>query len=477
MGSLSGSPPPAADPAIGEAARMQAQTGQEWLAFSRDQFAVTNDRLRELDELTRSVSAEQMDLFRQYASEQSSLSERSIQLATDNAAYTRNVTERQLARAEEQDAFSRGIADEFAGYARADRQRYERVYRPIEDRYIADVRNFDTPERQAAAAAEAKADVKTAAQGAREQANREAMGLGINPASGRFAGIQRSADTATALAEAGAANTARQGVRDRGMALRRDLVGMGSALPAQAGANAQTAVGVSGSGSGQLIGTMNAGLGANQAGTGMLLGSLGNAGATGQGIAGLGINTAGLTLGDLRANNALNIEAANIPGQGYRGQMAGYSGQANVLQGQHNTAVNVWGKQQDLEAQNIAGILGAIGGIAGIGLGFVSDPKAKKNRRKVRDGEGIQALRDMPAEEFDYKEGQGDGGHHVGPMADDFARATGKGDGKTISVQDAIGVTVAAVQDLDRKVEKIADAVGVGVRRNTDRVAGLRRAA
>lgn len=62
----------------------------------------------------------------------------------------------------------------------------------------------------------------------------------------------------------------------------------------------------------------------------------------------------------------------------------------------------------------------------------------------------------MPVEQWKYKDGMGDGGEHIGPYAEDFQAATGKGDGATIPVVDAIGVTMKAVQELNQKVDKIA---------------------
>ena len=39
---------------------------------------------------------------------------------------------------------------------------------------------------------------------------------------------------------------------------------------------------------------------------------------------------------------------------------------------------------------------------------------------------------------------------------------TGLGDGKSIKVQDALGLTMRAVQDVSRKVDRIAQQVGLG---------------
>jgi len=362
--SKGGSSAPKPDPKIGEAALLQAETGVEWLAFAKDAFAISNERQAELD------------------------------------ALTEEVTRRQLA-----------IGDEQAGWARADRERYESDFKPLEDEFLAEAKDYASPERQAAAAAEAKADVQSAAAVAKATAQREAAALGINPASGRFAGIDRAGEMGTALATAGAANTARQGVRDKGLALKADAVNLGRGLPAQ---SAQaTALGLSA-----------------------------NTGA-------VGIN---------QATNSQYLASTGIMNQGYQGQMAGYAGQANTLQNLYNSEIDVWRTQQQIKAQNAAGIGSALGGIFGL---FMSDEDVKEDKVPIEDGAALDAVNAMPVEEWTYKEGVADEGRHVGPYAQDFAEATGKGDGRTIAVQDALGITMKAVQDLDDKVERIADAVGM----------------
>lgn len=362
--SKGGGSAPAPDPKIGEAALLQAETGVEWLNFAKDAFAISNERQAELDALTEEVTRRQLD-----------------------------------------------IGDEQAGWARADRERYESDFKPLEDEFLAEAREYASPERQAAAAAEAKADVQSAAAVAKATAQREAAALGINPASGRFAGIDRAGEMGTALATAGAANAARQGVRDKGLALKADAVNLGRGLPAQ---SAQaTALGLS----------------ANT-----------NA---------VGIN---------QATNSQYLASTGIMGQGYQGQMAGYAGQANTLQNLYNSEIDVWRTQQQIKAQNAAGIGSALGGIFGL---FMSDEDVKEDKVPIEDGAALDAVNAMPVEEWTYKEGVADEGRHVGPYAQDFAEATGKGDGRTIAVQDALGITMKAVQDLDDKVERIADAVGM----------------
>lgn len=356
---------PTPDPAIGQAALLQAKTGAEWMNFAKDAFKVSTDRQAELDTLTKQV------------------------------------TEMQL-----------GVATDQAAWSKSDRQRYETQFKPIEDQFVAEASQYGSPERQAAAAATAQADVQAAAAAAKQSANREAASMGINPASGRFAGINRAGEMGTALAVAGAGNNARTQTRDKGLALKADVVNLGRGLPTQ---SAQAA---------------SLGLGAGSSAVGMNQG-----------------------------NQQIYNSSTGIMGQGFQGQMAGYQGQASTLQNQYNSQIDVWKTQQQMAAQSASGIGSFLGGITGL---IFSDENAKKDKSPIADGAALDALNDMPIEEWTYNEGVADGGRHVGTYAQDFQKATGKGDGTSIPMQDAIGITMKAVQDLDRKLEKVVSAIGIG---------------
>lgn len=366
--STSSAPDP--DPNIGVAALKQAETGEQWLSFAKDAFAVSQDRQAELDALTKSV------------------------------------TEQQL-----------GLATDQANWARDDRQRYEEVYKPIEDKFIDTATNYATEERQSEAAAEARADIQTAAANARQATERNNAAMGINPNSGRAAGVQATTDMNIALAEAGASNNARQAVRDKGLALQADVVNLGKGLPATAAAGAAGSVSASGT---ALAGT--------------------------------------------QSSNAQALAAPSIVSQGYQGAMSGYAGMGSTLNQQYGLQLDAWRTQQQMNAQGIAGMGSFLGGVAGL---FASDENVKHDVEDIPDGAGLDAVRNMPVTEWTYDEGAGDGGRHVGPMAQDFQRETGKGDGRSIAVQDAIGVTMKAVQDLDQKIDALADVVAIGLGRGS----------
>jgi hypothetical protein len=82
-----------------------------------------------------------------------------------------------------------------------------------------------------------------------------------------------------------------------------------------------------------------------------------------------------------------------------------------------------------------------------------SDENAKEDKREVKGV--LDALKKMPIEAWKYKDGEGDGGEHIGTYAQDFKKQTGLGDGKNINVIDALGVTMGAVKELAEKVENL----------------------
>ena len=232
-----GSSAPAPDPQIGQAAVMQAQTGQDWLNFAKEQFAVGNERQAVIDELTGKV------------------------------------TEAQL----------KGMND---ANDRADQQwkRYQEVFLPAQDKYIEEAMNWDSKERQDNLAAEAKADVLSNAAAAKQSNARNMASMGVSPTSGRYAGVDRATDLGTALAAAGAQNTARNQVRTQGLALKEGVANM-----------AQGATSTS----------------AQQSS--------------------LGLNSGNSATGNINAANGQWQANNQIMGQGFQGAMAGYAGQANTL--------------------------------------------------------------------------------------------------------------------------------------------------
>lgn len=359
--SKGGGSAPSPDPQIGRAALKQAETGQQWLEFAREQFGEANKRQEGIDALTRQVTEAQLDSM----------------------------------------TSSNQRADEMW-------KRYQEVFKPAQDEFIAEASNWASPERQAEVAAEAKADVMANAAAAQGQNQRAMASMGVSPTSGRYAGIDRANATNTALAAAGAQNQARNQVRTQGLALKEGIANMGQ------GATSTSAQQV-----------------------------------------GLGLNSGNSAVGNIGAANSQFLQGTNIMGQGFQGAMQGYAGQAGTLNQQYQNQLA--GYQVDQQAN--AGMWQGIGSLVGSGtalyaMGAFSSKEVKEDKQPV-DG-ALEALERMPVEKWKYKDGVADSGEHIGPYAEDFQAATGVGDGTMIPFQDAIGVTMKAVQELNQKVDKLA---------------------
>lgn len=350
-----GSAPPTPDPRIGEAAVKQAELGEQYLAWSKEQFAASQALQAEANQIAKEAS------------------------------------------------------DFFTGMAKEDRERWETVFKPLEDEFVQQAQDYDTPERQAEAAGRARADVLSTSDAQRAAGQRQMASMGISPDSGRFAGIDRAHQLGTTLGVVGAENTARDQVRNQGIALKGAAIGLGRGLPAQAGQ------------------AMQAGVGA-----------------------------AGVPV-------ATHAASTGIVQPGFTSAIGGHQGMANTLNQQYGHQLSAWDSQNRLAAGNAAGFGQFAGSVVGTGLGLIlSTKEAKTNRRPVEEGEALGAVAELPIEEYDYRPGMGDGGHHVGPMAEDYAAATGRGDGRTIATQDAIGLALGAVKDLARKVDRLSQAIGLG---------------
>lgn len=350
------------DPMIGYAAVQQAITGQEWLKAAKDQFSVANQRQAGID------------------------------------ALTARVTESQLAAQKQATA-----------WAAEDRDRYKSVYQPLEDEYIKTAKGWDSAEKQASAASEAKADVMNAAAQQQQTRQRQMSAMGVSPDSGRFAGTERAADLDVALASAGAQNNARNTLRKEAVALKADAINMGKGLPSQA--------------------TSTLGLGVSA-----------------------GSSAAGTAISGASSANSAYSTLAN----GYSGAMSGWSGMTSGLNQQFQNQLAA--AQYNDSASS--GLMSGVGSVLGLGLGiWAKSSKDFKTDKEPADG-SLDAVRKMPVERWTYKPGIADGGRHIGPYAEDFKKATGSGDGKTINMIDAIGVTMGAVQELADKVDKLAPARG-----------------
>ena len=261
-----------------QAAQAQTALGKDWLQFNKEQFAISNERQEKID------------------------------------ALTNKVTERQLTS-----------MDNFNTWSAEDRARYKDVFLPLQDKFIEKVNNWDSAEKQAMAAAEAKADVANAYAEQQAQQERAMAAKGIRPDSGAWAGTSRATDLGAALASAGAQNMARKQLRNEALGLQGEAINMGNGLPGQAS----------------------------------------------QALAN-GANVGNSTVGNNIANQGSWRSNIGIMNTGFDGAMAGNNSAAQIWRNVGNDRVNMLNASDKMkaDAQNafIGGIGSAVGTIGGMYL-------------------------------------------------------------------------------------------------------------
>lgn len=245
---------------------------------------------------------------------------------------------------------------------------------------------------------------------------RQEAAEGVNPASGRWAGEDRAVGLGTAISEAGAENNARQQVKTTGLGLEANAIGLGNADNATAATDAGLATGA-------------------------------------------GTTAANTT----NAANTQYIAGTNIENTGFQGAETGDASAGNLLQSQYNSTLQASEFQQQLSEQENASMMSGIGSLAGsLGSAYILSSKSYKDNKRPSKG-NLDAMAKMPVGRWNYKKGIADGGaaEHIGPYAEDFNKATGLGDGRTIPMQDALGLTMGAVNELAGKLDQVHKAIGL----------------
>lgn len=245
----------------------------------------------------------------------------------------------QLAWAKEQDAMNRetlnqvldvqlpAMRDQFQN-AREDRQRWETQFRPLEDAFVQEAMDYDTPERRGRERGRAIADVNSQFDAARRNSLQRLESYGVDPSQTRSAALDIGVRTQQAMAQAGAATQSDTRVENTGRALRSDAINLGrGALSgvAQSYGGAVGAGSAATSGVNQTTGTSSAAMsGANQ-----------------------GLSTA--LSGYAGAGNTIN--------QGFQNQMQGWQAQSDQT----------------------AGMLAGVGNIAGMAMGLADGGQVDQN--------------------------------------------------------------------------------------------------
>lgn len=288
------------------------------------------------------------------------------------------------------------MADETYAYTKG-------TFRPLEQKIATDALGYDTPERRDAEAAQAQADIGSAGDATRATIARDVLSRGGDVNSGNFAASMSNFGVREAAAKAGAGNQARKNVEAVGAAKLSDAANLGRGIASTNATQTQL----------------------------------------------------GLQAGNSAVNNAqvpgnISTQQGNMMAQGAGTAIQGNSSSGQLLLGQYNA---VTGANQAANSGRDAAI-GALGNVAGSFLAK-SDKNAKKNIKPVSGKVSLAGMRKAPVSKWKYKQGQGDGGSHTGPMAQDVRKGLGDAaapGGKKIDLISMNGHTMAAVQELDKNV-------------------------
>ncbi len=374
---------PAPDPLIGQAAANNVELGRESLAFARQQYEEGKIRQADLDALTKQVAESALgsqNLANKWAQEDRDVStalrnkyeqyaDADRQLGRDTALYADNLGKEARANAE---MYERTYADAAARqgqFGQEEVDRYRTLFRPVQDRIVSDAMSWDSAERLESEAGKAKADITASAAQQRQAQQRQMASMGVNPNSGRFAGVERATDTLTALGAAGAQNAARDNVRAQGISMRTNAAQLGN----QVLSNGQQANQIS-------LSAVGAGQQARNVGysTAMQAKNLGLA------AAGVGNTTAGLSTSNQGAGYAgigAGIQAGNAAIGANQAGTAGWAGNNGVMQNGFGSAIganqsgagianSLYGNQLNAWSANNqarSSGLGAIGSLIGTG--------------------------------------------------------------------------------------------------------------
>lgn len=350
-------------------------------------------------EANAQISKEALEWYKQVYAENAPAREKA-------ADYAYQVADQQLASSKLNDSISKDYWD----YQKS-------TFRPLEQGIVTDAQNYDTEARREAKADQATADVGMQVALAQQAQNRDLARKGVMPGSGKMLAMSSQMALGEAAAKAGAANKAREQVELQGYARKMDAANLGRNLASSQATSAGVA--------------LNAG---NSA-----------------------VNNAGVPLAQSNA-------AVQTAGQGF-----------NTAISANNSAGGIYGNMAQLQMQNNSqdsGIWGALGGVAGQfagssagssliskGIMAMSDKNAKKNVKPVSDEQALDAVKSTPVSSWDYKPGQGDGGSHVGPMAQHVQKTMGEQaapGGKQVDLITLNGVNMAATAALARKVDKLS---------------------
>lgn len=136
-----------------------------------------------------------------------------------------------------------GIMDDAQKQANDYYQYQTDTFRPLEQGLVRDAEEFSTAGARERFAGQAAADLGMQQAQGRDMSSRAMASMGVNPNSGRFAGVNRALEISNAGARAGATTNARAQAEELGTARRMNAAGLGRNLAANTTSSQGVSVG------------------------------------------------------------------------------------------------------------------------------------------------------------------------------------------------------------------------------------------
>lgn len=313
----------------------QLEISREQLAQAREQMGISK---AQFDKFMKLSDAEMAQSQKQY-DEQMGLQSRALDQADKAAEVSKSVADKQIS-----------AMDQNMQFAQEDRNRYKTVALPLQDAFIHEANAYDSPERQAQAAAQALADNQQQIEAQRANTASQLASMGVDPSQVMSTSLANQIGVAGAAMGAHNANDARQQVQDTGRGMRMAAINMLNGLPAQAQAGYATATNAGNSAAGNT----------NAATSGFATAS--GIGATAAGIRQNSLNTAASITGSPMA-------WASLGNQSYGGASNGIMNASSIQNQMFQNQMSVQKMKNDQSAQT----MNAIGSAAGMAAMFMAE--------------------------------------------------------------------------------------------------------
>lgn len=141
--------------------------------------------------------------------------------------------------------------------ARTDRERYETIYQPLEDKFVDQASNWNSATRSEQRAGAAMGDVRQAFEARRQSALSQLESYGIDPSQTRFQALDLGTRVQEAAATAAAGTQSRLQSEATGLALQGEAINIGRGYPGQVAQSYAGAVQAGNSAIGSAVGANN----------------------------------------------------------------------------------------------------------------------------------------------------------------------------------------------------------------------------